>query len=109
LHFPLEVWQYQNAGKTEVLRYLVSKQKYPWETCHASLAVVYAPCVGMAVVTEEDQIMRKLRACGKCHDWAVISLYLMPYNKFDLCSTNTTSVDNLVDSGYRVLSLDSKR
>ena len=43
---------------------------------------MFAPCVGLAVLHEKQQLMQKLQACGKCHDWAVVSLYLLSYNKF---------------------------
>jgi len=43
---------------------------------------MFAPCVGLAVQHEKKQLMQKLQACGKCHDWAVVSLYLLSYNKF---------------------------
>ena len=33
--------------------------------------------------------MQKLQACGKCHDWAVVSLYLLSYNKFLIYSVLT--------------------
>ena len=43
---------------------------------------MFAPCVGMAVLHEEQQLRKKLQACGKRHDWAVVSLYLLSYDKF---------------------------
>ena len=43
---------------------------------------MFAPCVGWAVKYQEEQVMQKLEACGKCHDWAVVSLYLLSYDKF---------------------------
>ena len=44
---------------------------------------MFAPCVGLAVLHEKKQLMQKLQACGKCHDWAIVSLlYLLSYNKF---------------------------
>ena len=39
-------------------------------------------CVGLTVLDGIRQLRQKLQACGKCHDWAVVSLYLLSYNKF---------------------------
>lgn len=96
----------------EVSYYLLSKKYYALHTCHSMISVgdkgyhysfpvdnantdrstslskkdkyraMFAPCVGMTVIREEEKILQKLQACGKCHDWAVISLYLLSYNKF---------------------------
>ena len=43
---------------------------------------MFAPCVGLAVKYRVEQVMQKLEACGKCHDWAVVSLYLLSFDKF---------------------------
>jgi hypothetical protein len=43
----------------------------------------FAPHVGFAVIENKNQIIRKLEIYGKkCHDWAVVTLYLLSYSKF---------------------------
>eukprot|EP01038_Epipyxis_sp_PR26KG_P017473 gene17473-24182_t len=67
-----------NANTTDRSTSLTSnKGEYGWIE-----RAMFAPCVGMAVILEEEKILQKLQACGKCHDWAVISLYLLSCNKF---------------------------
>ena len=43
---------------------------------------LFAPCVGIAVIMDEREILQNLQLCGKCHDWAAASLYLISFNKF---------------------------
>jgi hypothetical protein len=101
-----------------LLRYVIGRNTYPWNTCHAGIAVddvyyhysfgtinantserVYklqaskgkssyisnsmlCPCVGIALISNETEIVKKLETSGKCHDWAAVSLYLISYHKF---------------------------
>lgn len=43
---------------------------------------VFAPCVGLGILTSKETILEKLYLCGKCHDWAVVALYLLSTQKY---------------------------
>ncbi len=42
----------------------------------------FAPCVGLGILTSRETILEKLYMCGKCHDWAVVALYLLSTQKY---------------------------
>ncbi len=41
-----------------------------------------APCVGLALISDAEDIITQLQVSGKCQDWAAISLYLISYHPF---------------------------
>lgn len=55
----------------------------------------FAPCVGLGILTTREKILEKLYLCGKCHDWAVVALYLLSTQKYltysVLCAYRWTS------------------
>eukprot|EP01035_Chromulina_nebulosa_P009492 gene9492-12820_t len=71
---------------------------------------MFAPCIGFAVLHEEKQLMQKLQACGECHDWAVVSLYILSYNNIFIMVLQEPSTYNpnlyvLVDSIHLVCTI----
>jgi hypothetical protein len=59
--------------------------KHPLTTDQLRSKMFFAPCIGFSISLTDDNdnvLQERLQTCGKCQDWATVSIYLLSCHKY---------------------------
>jgi len=72
----------REAGGSKDRSYQLQPNKRNRTTTELSKTMFWSPCVGFSLEYSEENLLQRLSACGKCHEWAAVAVYLLSTHKF---------------------------